>query len=141
MLSTGLTTLQHWTPIPSQVKSFHTLTPCLCINRLQITLQSPVISSPLVFRLIFYRYFWSVPTRATSTYYIILLNLMTLIISGKEYTSSRSFSNFSRPRMISLTLGPNRPNLLSTPTSNTHNFLLHQGRETKFHTHIKEVKS
>ena len=79
--------------------------------------------------------------RATSTSYIILLNFMTFIISGKEYTLSCSFSNFPHSRMISPALGPNRPDILSTPTSSTLSYLLHQGQETKFHTHIKEVKS
>jgi hypothetical protein len=139
MLNTGLTTVQHWTLTLSQLKSFNTLTPCLSINRLHITLPPPVISSPQVFRLIFYRYFWSIPMRATSSSYIILLNFMTLIISDKEYTLSSS--NFPQSRVISPSLGPNRPNLLSTPTSNTLNYLLHQGQETKFHTHIKVVKS
>jgi len=76
--------------------------------------------------------------RATSTFYIILLNIMTLIISGKEYTMSCTFSNFPHSRMTSLALGPNRPDLLSTPTSNTLSYLLHQGQETKFHTHTKK---
>ena len=79
MLNTGITTVQHWTLILSQLKLFHTLTPCLFINRLHITLPSLVISSPRVFRLIFYRYFWSIPMSATSTSYIIFLNFMTRI--------------------------------------------------------------
>ena len=91
MLNTGLTTVQHWTLTLSQVKSLHTLTPYSSINLLHIILPSLVISSPQVFRLIFYRYFWSIPMRATSTYYIIL-NFMTLIISGKEYTLSCSLT-------------------------------------------------
>jgi hypothetical protein len=130
MLNTGLTTVQHWTLTLSQLKSFHTLTPCLFTNRLHITPPSPVISSAQVFRLIFYRYFWSIPMRATSTYYIILLNFMTLIISGKEYTLSCSLSNFPQFRTISPALGLNRPILLSNPTSNSLNYLLLQGQET-----------
>jgi hypothetical protein len=127
MFNTALTTVQHCIPIQSQLKSFHNWTPCLRIKRTQITIPSPVISSSPVFRLIFYRHFWSVPMCAASTYYITLLTLLTHIKSGKEYKSSRSFSNFLQPRMISPTLGSNRPNLLSTPTSNTLNYLPHQG--------------
>jgi hypothetical protein len=37
VLNTRLTTVQHWTLSLTQLKSFHTLTPCLFINSLHIT--------------------------------------------------------------------------------------------------------
>jgi hypothetical protein len=121
-------------PVLSQISAVHITSSCLLRSIL-------ILSSHLLLGLhsglllASYTQFF-LPMHATFHTHHILLDLIVLIILGKEYKFTNfSLCTFLQPPIILSIFNPNI--LLSTLVSNTHNLCSPVMSETKFHTSAK----